>query len=141
MITCRLIEIETIEIPHQCDTPGCTYKRHLNKATRQKPQPGDMFFAPWLLSEPAESWAPRYLALPEPRRAPLVVITPDGRWWCLDQREYDHTRGGWHGEGWAMSGEPPLITMSPSINMVGSYHGWLQNGVLTADCEGRHFPA
>ena len=38
---------------------------------------------------------------------------------------------------WTRSGEPPNVTANPSINWVGTYHGWLKNGELTDDCEGR----
>jgi len=39
--------------------------------------------------------------------------------------------------GWEISGEPPRITVRPSINWVGRYHGWLTDGVLSDDLEGR----
>jgi hypothetical protein len=67
-------------------------------------------------------------------RLPLVVKLPgreNGRSWCVDERAYDHARGGWYGEGWKVSGEPPNITCAPSINMPGDYHGTLTNGVLS----------
>lgn len=38
---------------------------------------------------------------------------------------------------WTRTGEPPNITVSPSINYMGFYHGWLCEGVLSDDCEGR----
>lgn len=40
---------------------------------------------------------------------------------------------------WTVTGEWPNITVTPSINSVGRYHGWIQNGVITDDCEGRKF--
>lgn len=49
------------------------------------------------------------------------------------------TREGPAGEGWTVTGDAPMITVSPSINVVGSYHGWIQNGVITDDCEGRKY--
>ena len=44
-------------------------------------------------------------------------------------------------EGWSRSGTPPLVTFSPSINaqsgdMCG-WHGWIRDGHITPDCEGR----
>jgi len=52
--------------------------------------------------------------------------------------------GPWHIDGpsgtggrWARTGVPPLVTVTPSINVPGKYHGWLSNGVLTDDVEGR----
>lgn len=49
------------------------------------------------------------------------------------------TSEGSHGAGWDVSGEAPKITVSPSINIVGSYHGWIRDGVISDDCEGRKF--
>lgn len=43
------------------------------------------------------------------------------------------------GTPWAVEGEPPLLTLTPSINVAGVYHGFIQNGVITDDCEGRKF--
>lgn len=51
----------------------------------------------------------------------LTVRTPDGDW-VIDG-------GSSNGNGWERTGEPPMITASPSI-ICGSYHGWLRNGVL-----------
>ena len=44
------------------------------------------------------------------------------------------------GAGWTITGEPPHLTAHPSINVIGAYHGWLKDGVLSDDCEGRHYP-
>lgn len=42
-------------------------------------------------------------------------------------------------EQWSMSGELPLITISPSIHAVGTYHGHIIAGVLGDDGDGRKF--
>lgn len=34
------------------------------------------------------------------------------------------------GAMWDVTGEPPNITVSPSINVVGDWHGWIRNGEL-----------
>jgi hypothetical protein len=56
--------------------------------------------------------------------------------WCPDLNEAGGT------SAWTLTladdGSP--LTATPSINAVGCYHGWLTNGVLTDDCEGRTFP-
>lgn len=39
--------------------------------------------------------------------------------------------------GWEITGEPPKVTIRPSINHVGVYHGYLTDGVLSDDLEGR----
>lgn len=54
------------------------------------------------------------------------------------------------GSSWSVTGEAPNFTVSPSINCYESrgkdgvlyrqgWHGWLQNGVLSDDCEGRTY--
>jgi hypothetical protein len=98
---------------------------------------GDMYPAPWLLRWP-DALAPRYHALPEPRRAPLVVRLPGPVDFCIDAREWN--AAGHYGDGWGLSGEAPGITLTPSINIGGMYHGWIRDGVITEDCEGRRFP-
>ena len=42
--------------------------------------------------------------------------------------------------GWVISGKPPNITITPSIDCVGRYHGFVRDGIITPDCEGRLFP-
>lgn len=73
------------------------------------------------------------------KRRALWVRLPDGHDFCVDSACYDRGRDP-NGNGWTVTGEPPNITVSPSINCVGSYHGWLQNGVLSDDVEGRTYP-
>lgn len=112
-------------------------------------RPGDMWFAPYLLDREHEEYpgpeklSPRYWALPEPRRLPIVVRLPgpcdfaiDTLAWRHDGERFQHL-----GDGWTVTGEAPLLTMSPSINIGGAYHGYIQNGVVTEDCEGRLFDA
>lgn len=47
------------------------------------------------------------------------------------------------GRGWNVSGELPRITVSPSILLQGgkdqAYHGYIVDGVIQEDCEGRKF--
>jgi len=111
--------------------------------------------------------SPRYLADHRQRRPPLIVKLPDGTEFCVDVMAWDTKpepcdhivndqqrtpqacpycsgtgtkRVGRHyGDGWIVTGREPLITLSPSINIVGSYHGWLRDGVISDDCEGRRF--
>jgi hypothetical protein len=53
----------------------------------------------------------------------------------------DYQFHGTGGTGWTLTltedGSP--FTATPSVNVEGCYHGWLQNGALTDDCEGRAF--
>lgn len=71
-------------------------------------------------------------------RQALFIQLPDGVW-CIDGlASGDPTK-----KGWTVTGEPPLITAQPSINSnpgyPDGYHGFLQNGVLTDDLEGRTY--
>lgn len=105
-------------------------------------QVGDMWPAPWLVEE-----EPREFFLSDAflagwrsgaiTRMPLVVRMPDGTDFCVDgpTRQSGERGSG----GWQVSGEPPVITVTPSINLVGYYHGWIRDGVITDDCEGRTF--
>ena len=92
--------------------------------------------APHLLDEDS-AWR-NALAVP-PGRVPFFVKLPDGSEFCPYMRAWNG-RDGYHGEGWGVAGELPNVTVSPSINVVGHYHGWIRDGVITPDCEGRSFP-
>ena len=50
---------------------------------------------------------------------------------CIDSAVSDETRG------WTVTGEAPNITVSPSINIVGLWHGFLTSGILTDDLDSR----
>jgi hypothetical protein len=96
---------------------------------------GAMFF------DPDCHWAD---ACKRPDGRCLVVKVP-GRDGAGNVRGFlwpiDHPSSG-GGPGWTRTGEPPNVTASPSINYaMGAlgYHGWLQDGVLTDDCEGRTY--
>lgn len=41
-----------------------------------------------------------------------------------------------NGDGWNVTGDLPAITCAPSI-VVPGYHGYLRDGVFTADIDGR----
>ncbi len=70
----------------------------------------------------------------------LVVKMPDNSTWNIDRGRKANERGGVHTwPGWNRKGEPPNITVEPSVNDVGRYHGYLRDGYLTSDIEGRKF--
>ena len=62
----------------------------------------------------------------DPRPLPhLVVMTPAGLF-CIDCSATDPPHGHWERRG-----EPPIVTVTPSININReAWHGWLTNGVL-----------
>lgn len=69
----------------------------------------------------------------------IVVRLPDGTDWTIDHassRSLQEQRP----QGWTVSGDLPRISATPSIHVIGRYHGFLTDGVLTDDLEGRTYP-
>lgn len=62
-----------------------------------------------------------------------VVLPGANNRFCLDTKS-TATNGYWQ-----CSGAPPNVTVHPSINVVGVYHGWIRDGVISDDVEGRTF--
>lgn len=83
--------------------------------------------------------ARRYVRENKANRPPMFVKLPDGTDFCIDFCSSPEAANG-GGEGWGCAGAPPNVTLSPSVHIIGRYHGWIQNGVITDDCEGRRFP-
>lgn len=73
--------------------------------------PGAMWFAGWY----GDNWR-------GPDGRCLVVQTPGG-YWVVDGPSKN-------GPGWTRTGEPPRVTVAPSV-VIGGYHGWLRDGYLT----------
>jgi hypothetical protein len=103
--------------------------------------PGEMCFAPWL-----EDWAdlsPEYKRDWAGKRPPILINLPSESGfpslWSPDFR-CGNPNGGLKLYGWTVTGEAPNITVSPSIDRRGQYHGFVQGGLLTEDVEGRAFP-
>lgn len=103
-----------------------------------EPQPGDMWPEPvWLNPATRGGLSLEYFRDHADKRPPLMVCLPNGTFWCIDTvpRKGD--------SGWTVTGSPPNITVWPSIyNAPGTpraYHGFLTNGVLSGDVEGRIF--
>jgi hypothetical protein len=103
----------------------------------QFPQVGDAWFMPGWTE--MESLSKYYKSHNKQNRPPLVVCLPDSQVqytpFCVDIASDDDDD-----KGWTVTGTPPLITVTPSINAVGSYHGYIKNGIISDDCEGRKFP-
>lgn len=107
--------------------------------------PGDWTYGFWILSECPEALGKKYLNLPsrldKPRRLPIIIRMPDGCEWCPDRMGWNQALG-FYGDGWDIdvSGGVDLMTITPSINILGHYHGWVRTGYLTDDIDGRTFP-
>jgi hypothetical protein len=90
---------------------------------------GDMYFIDVPADELVKYKLSAYYFEHNAARKPLMVLLPGRHFFMVDGQCYDSKRGGYYG-GWQVTGVPPNITVHPSINMVGYYHGWLKNGVL-----------
>lgn len=106
--------------------------------------PGMAWFEPWYYDPTGESQrAGKYVMCEKgdpflsvhywrdwaDKRAPICVVCPNGEQWEIDRKSRD-------GDGWTVTGELPNITCSPSI-VVDGYHGFLRDGLFTADVDGR----
>jgi hypothetical protein len=104
-------------------------------------QPGEMFYAPPIEDRTARYvthvLAPEYLRDWIDIRPPIYVRLPGGSLWNVDARPAGDR--GYGDSGWTITGTAPRLTASPSID-TGTYHGWLRDGVLSDDCEGRVYP-
>lgn len=97
-----------------------------NEYTLRDAPIGAMWRCEWFEDAPAwagpdgESWS--------------VCVPPGGLsgHWCVDGPSSS-------GGSWTRTGTPPRITAHPSIHVVGTYHGWLVDGVLSDDIDGRRF--
>lgn len=105
--------------------------------------PGVLFYAPWLRER--TSLSVQYRRDWADKRDPICLVIPGYGPTCLDQEYYPYTPGQ-ERCGWTITGDAPLLTASPSLG-IGSrdgggwwYHGWLRNGVLSDDVDGRVFP-
>lgn len=84
---------------------------------------GAMWNATWFIHD-GDGWV-------GPDGRCLIVRLPDGTDWVID----GPSRSGGH---WTRTGIAPQITARPSIAST-RYHGWLTDGVLSDDLEGRTY--
>jgi hypothetical protein len=70
---------------------------------------------------------------------------PDGKVWCvmlpggMEWIVYSYASGQEPRHKWNVQGTVPNITVTPSINCVGYYHGFISEGIISEDCEGRKY--
>lgn len=72
----------------------------------------------------------------------LVVKLPGGGEWNIDRGRLINARAERTGPplpAWTRTGDPPAVTATPSINHQGVYHGWLRDGELSDDLDGRQY--
>lgn len=110
---------------------------------RARPQVGDCWYADYYVDDEVyrnffdKRKSAEYVSDAEGKRAPIIVCIPDGNGgvlkFCPDMRANGDA------QGWRVTGELPNITITPSINAEGIYHGFVTEGVLSDDVEGRTF--
>lgn len=89
---------------------------------------------PWYLAK--DDYISDYYKTNNNNRKPLFVLLPGKNIFLLDGKCWSN---GKHYGGWQVTGIAPNITVTPSINIGGSYHGFLVNGIIGDDVEGRVF--
>ena len=146
---CKLIDVAgTIHVKYDPPVNGISGKTFLvdsndNQIDHRSLPIGSMFFVPldaiptdWPWYNANKDDLSDYYFEHNSHRQPLFVILPDRTLFLIDGKCWSN--GKKYG-GWQVSGEAEHITVHPSINIGGSYHGWLQNGVISEDVEGRTF--
>lgn len=105
----------------------------LHEKRPENPAPGDC----WWVPDYYPHGLSRQYRERNAHRPPLMVRFPDGLEFCIDVGLGD-------GNGWDVRGEVANLTVTPSIRHTHhdrpGYHGYITNGVITDDCEGRQFP-
>lgn len=82
-------------------------------------QIGEMwFYKPWQESKQSADYKAHR------QGKPMLWVQLPGGPFCLDGTYTD-------GAQWSWTGEPPNITVSPSINEEGTWHGWIRAGEIT----------
>lgn len=80
---------------------------------------------------------PEYRSTRASLREPLFVVLPDGCTFCVDSVTMKDDVPGL--TGWTVEGEAPRLTLMPSVNIKGGWHGYIRDGEISDDVEGRTF--
>jgi hypothetical protein len=69
----------------------------------------------------------------------LIPFGPPEMPWCIWSPDMRPSRD--DDSGWTVTNaeDPARMTVSPSILIVDRYHGWIRDGEITDDCEGRTY--
>lgn len=92
---------------------------------------GDMWYCSWYVDGIDGSWSwlsDHYIKDHTNKRPPIMVKCPGGELWGVDLKSM--ADGMAIGDGWKVTGDAPLLTVSPSISLH-CYHGHLRNGIFT----------
>lgn len=102
--------------------------------------PGSTDLVPFSQLPIGAMWFEHFGASDQPE---LCVMLPSRTEWNIDRGRLAYADNP-KVPKWSRSGEPPFVSVAPSINHVGKYHGFLGSngsppGVLSDDIEGRTF--
>lgn len=109
---------------------------------------GDMFYGPLPHEILEPEWSSVKFLFRNPsefyhannaHRRPLAVVLPGNYMFAVDGQCWDSSRKPENYGGWTVTGDVPNITVTPSINIGGLYHGFIQNGVISEDVEQRKY--
>jgi hypothetical protein len=127
-LVCTLIAIAPVVTASAALAGQQPVPLYVDAKTLRPPQAGSIFAMPDYLNEPWKEWlSDQYWKRHSGHRAPIVVVLPTAGWHCVDWMQVCDRR--MYG-GWDVAGDLPLISVTPSINIDGQWHGWLANGVL-----------
>jgi hypothetical protein len=89
---------------------------------------GDMWFLDVAPEERKERHLTAQYFAQNANRKPLVVMLSGRTYFLLDGQCFGHEKG--YYDAWKVTGVPPNISVHPSINAFGRYHGFITNGVI-----------
>lgn len=81
--------------------------------------------------------SPEYRAQRAHLRDPLFVVLPDGCDFCVDSVTIKDGVPGL--TGWTVTDDGAAISLAPSVNIKGGWHGFIANGAISDDVSGRAF--
>lgn len=141
---------EASEFPDTCEYCGAkapenaihqVFKKRLYNTDSGKPEPGDMYYAPWYHEKDWKKGVCPWDNCNDPR-GHLLVILPNGHEWDTDSRASNCTmKEDRQHRCWVKQGEPPHIHIDKDGNtcaagagsiLSGDYHGFLHHGKLTS---------
>ena len=97
----------------------------LHEARPLNPKPGDAWHVDNL-----DDWEIEHeVADRHKGKRPLFVKLPNGSEFCVYSPVINAGKPQ-PGSGWTVTGEAPNITLSPSVNIVGRWHGFIENGMI-----------
>lgn len=64
-------------------------------------------------------------------KRPICIRLPGGVYFCIYSKQI--TDGVPHEPGWTVTGEPESITLQPSVDIKGVWHGFITNGSFSPD--------